>query len=260
MECKKIRPVAEHFQISWRAVRKYIQTPETEITALDKPPKYQEKESKMSPWVNIIFKMMQAGESYQNIYFYIFLQPDFKESSNLLAEYIYLIAKNNFPYRSPFRWKNLKVEVFPPDVVYFQRHEVLKYLLTCNPKAKKDEKLGKYIEIIKEKYPIAAYVETVFKEFHGIIMGENPDELDMFLEKYSESNIAKFCNGIKKDIAPVKNAISHPESSGFVEGNNNKFKLLKRIVYGRSGLVNLQKKCNLAFMPKDENFKLSSLL
>ncbi|MEE1031858.1 MAG: transposase, partial [Ruminococcus sp.] len=43
-------------------------------------------------------------------------------------------------------------------------------------------------------------------------------------------------------MAPVKNAISHPESSGFVEGNNNKFKLIKRIVYGRSGLVNLSKK------------------
>ena len=34
------------------------------------------------------------------------------------------------------------------------------------------------------------------------------------------------------------------ESSGFVEGNNNKFKLLKRIVYGTIGLVNLAKKCN----------------
>ncbi|WP_368757173.1 transposase, partial [Enterococcus avium] len=41
--------------------------------------------------------------------------------------------------------------------------------------------------------------------------------------------------------------MSHSISSGFVEGNNNKFKLIKRIVYGRSGLVNLSKKCLLAF-------------
>ncbi|MFR8540855.1 MAG: transposase [Enterocloster sp.] len=63
-----------------------------------------------------------------------------------------------------------------------------------------------------------------------------------------------FCNGIKKDITPVKNAISLSVSSGFVEGNNNKFKVLKHIVYGRSGLVNLEKKCKLAFFLKIRSF------
>ena len=120
--------------------------------------------------------------------------------------------------------------------------------------------MEQYIDIIKEKYPIASYVETVFREFHEIIMGKEPEKLDIFIKQYANSKISTFCNGIKKDIAPVKNAISHPESSGFVEGNNNKFKLIKRIIYGRSGLVNLSKKCKLAFLPKDENFSLSSLL
>ena len=72
-------------------------------------------------------------------------------------------------------------------------------------------------------------------------MGKNPDRIDDFIEKYRDSTIASFCNGIERDIAPVKNAISLKVSSGFVEGNNNKFKLIKRIVYGRSGLVNLAK-------------------
>lgn len=91
-------------------------------------------------------------------------------------------------------------------------------------------------------------------------MGNEPEKLDGFLEKYSNGCLASFCNGIKKDIAPVKNAISHPESSGFVEGNNNKFKLIKRIVYGRSGLVNLEKKCKLAFMSKTGKFNLQDLV
>ena len=91
-------------------------------------------------------------------------------------------------------------------------------------------------------------------------MGNSPDEIDVFIEQYEESVISTFCKGLKKDIAPVMNAISHRESSGFVEGNNNKFKVLKRIVYGRSGLVNLEKKCKLAFLPKNQDFSLSSLL
>ena len=44
------------------------------------------------------------------------------------------------------------------------------------------------------------------------------------------------------------------------KGYNNKFKVLKRIVYGRSGLVNLEKKCKLAFLPRDRDFSLSALL
>lgn len=160
----------------------------------------------------------------------------------------------------PFNAKYLMERVNPPNVVVFKRAEILKYLLTCNPKVKRDEKVGMYIDAIKEKYPVAARVETIFKEFHETIMGTKPDKLEGFLEKYKDSEINTFCNGIKKDIAPVKNAISYSVSSGFVEGNNNKFKLLKRIVYGRSGLVNLTKKCKLAFLPKSKDFSLSALI
>ena len=100
----------------------------------------------------------------------------------------------------------------------------------------------------------------MFKEFHSLLMGKDEAKLDEYLEKYENSEIQSFCNGIKKDIIPVKNAISFSISSGFVEGNNNKFKVLKRIVYGRSGLVNLEKKCKLAFLHKGEDFSLATLL
>ena len=90
-------------------------------------------------------------------------------------------------------------------------------------------------------------VQNIFYDFHKIMFGNNPTELDMFIEKYN-SKINSFCNGLKKDIAPVKNAISNEINSGFVEGNNNKFKLIKRIVYGKQKLVNLFKKSYLCFM------------
>ena len=214
----------------------------------------------MNEWLNVIFKMMEDRHSGETIYFYITRQSCFCESRQQLIKYIFLIGKNNFPDRASFIGKYLMEKVLPPDVIVIRRTEILKYLLTCNPKVKKDEKVGMYIDKIKEKYPVAARVESIFKEFHGIIMGDEPENLDKFLKKYEDSEIKSFCHGIKKDIAPVKNAISYPISSGFVEGNNNKFKLLKRIVYGRSGLVNLTKKCKLAFLPQGEDFKLSALL
>ena len=115
-------------------------------------------------------------------------------------------------------------------------------ILTCNPKTKRDPNIETYIGQIKNQYPSVEKVETMFKEFHALLFGKDETKLDEYLEKYSESKIESFCKGIKKDITPVKNAIFLSVSSGFVEGNNNKFKVLKRIVYGRSGLVNLEKK------------------
>ena len=260
LEKKKIKTVAEHFHLSQPCAKKYIHMSQKELEELDTPKNYKKRESTMNGWLNVIFKMMLDGHTNETIYFYIKEHPDFNEPEKKLQKYIYLIGKNNFPDRIPFNAKYLMEKVLPPDVICFKRREILKYLLTCNPKKQKDQELGKYIDVIKEAYPIAAYVETVFKDFHGIIMGNSPDEIDVFIEQYEESFISTFCKGLKRDIAPVKNAISHPESSGFVEGNNNKFKLLKRIVYGRSGLVNLSKKCKLAFMPKDDAFTLSSLI
>lgn len=214
----------------------------------------------MNDWLNIIFKMMDDGQSNETIYFYIRRQPCFHESKQKLGEYIYLIGKNNFPKRVPFNAKYLMEWVISPDIIVLKRTEILKYLLTCNPKVKKDEKVGMYIDVVKEKYPVAGRVESVFKEFHGTIMGDETNKLEEFLKKYEDSEIKTFCNGLKKDIAPVKNAISYSISSGFIEGNNNKFKLLKRVVYGRSGIFNLTKKCKLAFLPKNEEFSLSDLM
>lgn len=156
--------------------------------------------------------------------------------------------------------KYLTEWIYPPDVTVISRTSLLKYMLTVNPKTKMDKEVDEHIGAIREKFPAAARVEEIFREFHSILMGKEPDRLDGFLEKYEDSEIKSFCNGIKKDIAPVKNAISFDVSSGFVEGNNNKFKLLKRIVYGRSGLVNLEKKCKLASLPNNEDFDLASFV
>ncbi|MGB4438703.1 MAG: transposase, partial [Sedimentibacter sp.] len=91
--------------------------------------------------------------------FYTLQQPCFHESKRkLLEEYIYLIGKNNFPDRTPFNAMYLKELVIPPEVIVLKRAEILKYLLTCNHKVKKDEKVGMYIDMIKDKYPVATRV------------------------------------------------------------------------------------------------------
>ena len=256
----RIKAVAETFGIAQPTARKYISMTSEEIASLDHPVNYRKRESSMNEWLNVIYKMMADGCSNELIYFYIKSQEAFHDSDCKLAKYIYLIGKNNFPNRALFNVQTTMEWIMPPDVTVISRTDLLKYILTCNPKIKRDAVIEKYIDQIKAKYPVVGKVENMFQEFHSLLMGEDEAKLDEYLERYRNSEIQAFCNGLKKDIAPVKNAISLSISSGFVEGNNNKFKALKRIVYGRSGLVNLEKKCKLAFLPKSQDFSLSALL
>ena len=174
----------------------------------------------MNAWLNVIYKMMADGCSNELIYFYIKRQKAFHESECSLADYIYLIGKNNFPDRTPFNAKTVMEWVLPPGVIIITRTDLLKYILTCNPKTKRDPNIEKYIDQIKSQYPVVEKVETMFKEFHALLLGKDETKLDEYLGKYGASEIESFCNGIKRDITPVKNAISLSVNSGFVEGNN----------------------------------------
>ncbi len=158
--------------------------------------------------------------------------------------YIYRIANNN-------KIGNIKLNIYSKyeyskQETVITRYELFKYLLTLDDKKTKNKTIEENINIIKSKFAIVQKIEDIFIDFHNTIFSNDTNKLDEFISKYQNS-ISSFCNGLKKDITAVKNAISNEINSGFVEGNNNKFKLIKRIVYGKQKLVNLFKRCWLNF-------------
>ena len=259
METKTIRELCENFHIGPCAARAYVRMTPEEIRKLDSPARHKRRKRIGDAFVNIIYKMMLDGKTDEVIFYYI-KQQGITITDNTLWSYIHSISANNFPARPRYYALKQKDLYYPDDVTVIRRNDLLKYLLTVNPKTEKDKTIGMYVEKILQKYPIAAWVMEAFKRFHNILMGDEAERLDEFIAQYSGTKIKSFCDGLKKDIAPVRNAITLEVSSGFVEGNNNKFKLLKRIVYGRSGLVNLEKKCRLAFMSGTDDFRLDSLI
>jgi hypothetical protein len=211
---------------------------EEEIASLNQPTSYKKRKTVVDDYLNIIYKMLRDKVEPAAILAYT-VKSGYGGNLNTMQKYIKLFAKNNFKLKLPMNWA-YKFE-YPEDVVVIKRNKILKYITTKNPKVIRDENIEKYLDIIKERYEIVAVLEKVYDEFHKMIMGKEPDQLEDFIKEYETSAIEGFIEGIKKDIAPVKNAISHDVSSGFVEGNNNKFKLIKRILYGRADLVNLFK-------------------
>lgn len=256
---KKISLVCREYGITRPTAKKYVSMAEDEIDGMDAPRDYKTRKRAGNVFVNIIYKMMADGYDDETIYQYL-RKSGISTSRNTLYDYIRAISRENFPDRKRMYGMKLMDEKYPDDVIVIRRNELLKHILTIDPKKEKDKVISENLDLIKEKFPIAAWVADAFHEFHGILMGDEPEKIDKYIEKYADTELSSFCNGIKRDIAPVKNAISLDVSSGFVEGNNNKFKLIKRIVYGRSKIVNLTKKCKLAFLIKTDGFNLMDLI
>lgn len=254
--CYKMKDIAEEFEISLISLKKYKNMTDEEVDNIDKIREYKKSISKMDGYSNIIYKMLRDNISHEYIYAYVKLKGC-KASNRYILDYINLLAKNNgFDYKS----KNTFVELeYPSDVTVITRYDLLKYLLTLDENKQKNYTIQKNIELIYEKYPIAKQIKTAFKDFHDVMFSAEPDNIDIFIELYKEF-FPKFCNGLKKDIAPVKNAISFEINSGFVEGNNNKFKLTKRIVYGKSKLCNLFKRNYISFLSTLDSFDISVMV
>jgi transposase len=76
--------------------------------------------------------------------------------------------------------------------------------------------------------------------FHAIIRAKTAEGLSAWIERTTSSLVASFANGVKKDEAAVRAAITLPWSNGQTEGQITKLKLVKRQMYGRGKIDLLQ--------------------
>jgi hypothetical protein len=238
-----IKELRKKYNYSSKSIKKYLAMTEQEVEQVKEKKDYNRKKTEFSNYTNIVYKMLIDKQPYEYILAYV-LKSGYKGSTTKLKGKIYKIAKNNNFEGITFSKYN-KYE-YVSDETIITRCELLKCILTLNDKKSKNKDIVANLKIIEEKFPIVTNIKNIFKDFHDTIFSKDTELLDIFIELY-KNELPSFCNGLKKDIAAIKNAISNSINSGFVEGNNNKFKLIKRIVYGKQKLVNLFKRCYLAF-------------
>ena len=97
---------------------------------------------------------------------------------------------------------------------------------------------SEYIDYLHCNYPIVTALKVCIREFRMIFETGYQALLYLFIEKYKHSPIkliSKFAESMQKDQEAIENAVSSPLSNGFVEGTNNKLKMIKRTMYGRCG-------------------------
>ena len=86
-------------------------------------------------------------------------------------------------------------------------------------------------------------------EFAKILTQRQGDRLDAWIatvEADDQPNLHSFTTGLKHDHAAVANGLTLPHSSGAVEGNVNRIKMIKRQMYGRASFDLLRKRVILA--------------
>ncbi|MGL5822665.1 MAG: ISL3 family transposase [Sarcina sp.] len=252
---QSIKLIADEFKICSLTAQKYIKMSVQNIELLNHPIKYKKRKTVVDEYLNIIYKMLADKIDPAIILSYI-VRLGYTGNLGTLITYITLLAKNNFEQKLQMNWAYKKA--YPKKITIVKRNQILSYIV--QNKLKGNTKIEKCIDIIRNHYEIIDVLDQAYNSFYTVLMGKDPCQLESFINKYESSPIEGFISGIKKDIAPIKNAISHDVSSGFVEGNNNKFKLIKRILYGRANLVNLFKKCYLAFRANRKDFALEKLI
>lgn len=256
VNCHGKKALAEKYEISYAALLKYIKMSDEEVENIAIRRDYKKRKTVMDDFINILYKMIIDNISPEYIIAYI-QSKGYKGTEDNLKKYIITITKNNNLNYDYSKLVFIKY-VYPDDITVITRRDILKHILTIDER-KKNKDIEKYMNLIIDKYPIVGTTKEIFMNFHKTIFSKDEELLDVFIEKHKDT-IPSFCNGLKKDIAAVKNAISYSINSGFVEGNNNKFKLIKRIVYGKQKICNLFKKSFLAFAATLDNFCIEEIV
>ena len=247
-----IEELATKYNYNKKTVKKYLLMSDDEVNQIKIRKKYNtKKETKFSKYKNIVYKMLMDNQPYEYIIAYV-LKSGFNGTIIRLKDKIWKLAKNNNIKGIKFTHNQY---VYSNDQIIVTRLELLKFILTIDDNKLNNNNIKNNIELIESQFPKVKEIKTIFEDFHNTIFSKDEETLDVFIKLYKDV-IPSFCNGLKKDIAAVKNAISDSINSGFVEGNNNKIKLIKRIVYGKQKLVNLFKRCYLAFASTLEDLSL----
>ncbi len=85
--------------------------------------------------------------------------------------------------------------------------------------------------------------------FAQMLTGRHGERLDSWMATVEADDLPhlhRFVRGIKRDHAAVLNGLSLPYSSGAVEGNVNRIKMIKRQMYGRAKFDLLRKRILLS--------------
>ncbi|MFI6056372.1 ISL3 family transposase [Streptomyces violascens] len=130
----------------------------------------------------------------------------------------------------------------PPSV-----RDATSWIMT-HPEHLRDEDADK-LHRLRERDAELDRLTSHVRKFATMMTGLHGDRLEDWIadaEQDSLAPLASFARNLRRDLDAVRNGLTLPYSSGAVEGNVNRLKMLKRQMFGRANLDLLRKRVLLA--------------
>ena len=121
--------------------------------------------------------------------------------------------------------------------------------IMMRPKAKRSEQETAQLQRIVERCDTLDRINRLVSDFAGMARERHGKHLDTWIAEAADSGIAQieaFAEGLTHDYDAVRNGLSMDWSSGPVEGNVNRIKMLKRTMFGRANFDLLRRRILLS--------------
>lgn len=206
---------------------------------------YGVRQSKLDPFYDFIMECLNSGWSKSKTVKAIYAKGYNGSVSNAYGHLVKIEEKEGRcfapqPYvRTMTESMKYKAGTTGKDQDYITREGVFRYMW-MNIELTEFHKTYIY-----EKYPGLFRIHNCIREFRNVFKKRSVPLLYLFIEKYKNESIKSlsvFAKGLERDIDAVENAVAYDYSNGFVEGTNNRLKMIKRTMYGRCGKKLLEAK------------------
>lgn len=219
--------LARDFHLDRKTIRKYIQMKEP-------PPKVRTRmrpsEEKLRPYESTIHKQEAEGHTIQLIYENLRAQG-YNGSHSAVRIFVAKLR------RSRRNEQENKI------ITRVTRPQLTSYLWQGTEQLSEQKKQD--FDYCKQLIPSLKAVESIVQTYRTVMEKKDYPAFLIWLKEQLadiQSPFHSYCRALRIDLAALKNAFELPYSNGLLEGQVNRLKAIKRMMYGRGSLEVLQKR------------------
>ncbi len=204
--------------------------------------------SLLDPWKPFVLERWNAGCRHSRRLFREIQGRGYRGSYPTLARYTQRLrqAQEGGAHRRPARGRTRPPVVDPQRRPRTPRNVAWVVLQRCENRAPED---AEHLNRVRTAHPALTEAISLAEAFVALIRARAPEHLDPWLTRAQDSALPAFRNFAKKlddDHGAVLAAVTLPWSTGQVEGQINRLKMIKRQMFGRANFDLLNRRFMLA--------------
>ncbi len=221
---KSISRLAREYELDWKTVKKYLQ--------MTTPPLVHRRKRKIpiSPFLDRVIELESQGQTISSIDS-LLRKEGYAGTFSAVRTAVETIRRN--------RKRN-----DPSTLEHRITRKQLAYWI-WSPYHRLSEKEKMDLEQCLKTYPAARPVYEVVQEYREAVDQRDYDRFLVWLRGQlsdSKQPFYSYAKRLRSDLQAVKHAFLLPYSNGVLEGQINRLKTIKRMMYGRAGLDLLEKR------------------